>query len=132
MLKSSEYFDGNVKSIAFNAPEGPATVGVMEPGTYEFTTTSYEYMNIISGKLEVKFPDEEEWIPVDELETFEAQPNETFTVRVEADVAYFCFYSDEALASDDGAQGCGTDCGCSDEDCECTEGECNDESCDCK
>ena len=125
MLKSNEYFDGNVKSISFDAPEGPATVGVMKPGTYEFTTESFEYMNIISGRLEVKFPDEDEWIPIEELETFEAQPDETFTVRLETDVAYFCFYSDEALAADSVVHSCDHDESESDECC-------SKDSCDCK
>ena len=40
MFKVNEYFDGTVKSIAFGTPEGPATIGVMAPGEYEFGTAS--------------------------------------------------------------------------------------------
>lgn len=39
MFKVNEYFDGNVASIAFATPEGPATVGVMAVGEYEFGTS---------------------------------------------------------------------------------------------
>ena len=31
MFKVNEYFDGTVKSIAFEMTEGPATIGVMAP-----------------------------------------------------------------------------------------------------
>ena len=40
MFKVNEYFDGTVKSIAFGTAEGPATIGVMAPGEYEFGTAS--------------------------------------------------------------------------------------------
>ncbi len=32
MLKSNEYYEGKVKSIALTTEQGPATVGVMEKG----------------------------------------------------------------------------------------------------
>lgn len=41
MFKTNEYFDGNVKSIAFTAANGHATMGVMAPGEYEFGTSTY-------------------------------------------------------------------------------------------
>ena len=40
MFKVNEYFDGTVKSIAFGTAEGPATIGVMAPGEYEFGTAN--------------------------------------------------------------------------------------------
>ena len=97
MLKTNEYFNGNVKSIAFDAPEGKATIGVMRSGTYEFTSKKYEYLNVIAGNLEVKFEDDDKWNKIEELETFEARPHETFSVRTNADLAYFRFFSDTAL-----------------------------------
>ena len=42
MFKVNEYFDGTVKSIAFGTAEGPATIGVMAPGEYEFGTSQRE------------------------------------------------------------------------------------------
>ena len=56
MLKVNDYFDGNVKSISLETAEGPATVGVMAPGEYEFGTSSFEIMKVISGKLTVLLP----------------------------------------------------------------------------
>lgn len=40
MFKINEYFDGKVKSIAFETTECPATIGVMAKGEYEFGTSS--------------------------------------------------------------------------------------------
>ena len=36
MLAVNEYFEGKVKSIGFQGEGKPASVGVMEPGDYEF------------------------------------------------------------------------------------------------
>ena len=57
MFKVNEYFDGTVKSIAFGTAEGPATIGVMAPGEYEFGTAQREIMHVVSGALTVKLPD---------------------------------------------------------------------------
>ena len=38
MLKVFEYFEGKVKSIAFENSQGMATVGVMDKGEFEFVT----------------------------------------------------------------------------------------------
>ena len=56
MFKVNEYFDGKVKSLAFNSMDGPATVGVMAPGEYEFGTSTVEVMTVLSGVLTVKLP----------------------------------------------------------------------------
>ena len=52
MLKVNEYFDGRVKSIAFNTPTLPATVGVMVPGEYTFNTADKEAVTIVSGAMQ--------------------------------------------------------------------------------
>ncbi len=72
MFRVNEYFDGRVKSIAFENADGPATVGVMAPGEYEFGTSTIEYMTITSGALEVQLPGET-------MENY--KPFETFVVR---------------------------------------------------
>lgn len=63
MFKVNEYFDGTVKSIAFGTAEGPATIGVMAPGEYEFGTAQREIMHVVSGALTVKLPDSSDWKP---------------------------------------------------------------------
>ncbi|MEA3445910.1 MAG: pyrimidine/purine nucleoside phosphorylase, partial [Bacteroidota bacterium] len=61
MFKTNEYFDGKVKSIAFDDENGPATIGVMAIGEYEFGTSTKEYMTVTSGKMMVQLPGTDEW-----------------------------------------------------------------------
>lgn len=61
MFQVNEYFNGTVKSIAFAGEEGPATVGVMAPGEYEFGTAKREIMHVVSGALTVKLPGSANW-----------------------------------------------------------------------
>ena len=44
MFNVNEYFEGNVKSIAFDTAVGNSTLGVMAPGEYEFATSKHETM----------------------------------------------------------------------------------------
>jgi len=92
MLKVNEYFNETVKSIAFSNLEGNATVGVMEPGEYEFGTSSTEYMTIVSGALTVLLPDAKDWKTYANGETFIVPPNVKFKLKVQEQTAYCCFY----------------------------------------
>jgi len=92
MLKSNEYFDGKVKSIAIETKQGPATVGVMEIGEYEFSTTSKEIMVVISGKMKVKFPGKEKYKTIMKDKSFQVYENSTFQVIIEEETAYMCYY----------------------------------------
>ena len=55
-MKHNSYFDGKVQSLAVNTSEGPATVGVIEPGKYTFKTDSEEHMHVVAGTLKAKLP----------------------------------------------------------------------------
>lgn len=92
MFTVNEYFDGKVKSIAFASPEGPATVGVMAPGDYEFGTSSIEIMSVIAGAMDIKLPGTEEWRTVKAGESFEVAANVKFGVRMQVETAYLCLY----------------------------------------
>jgi len=92
MFKVNEYFDGKVKSIAFASPEGPATIGVMAPGDYEFGTSSIEIMSVIAGAMDIKLPGSEEWQTVKAGESFEVAANVKFGVRMQVETAYLCLY----------------------------------------
>lgn len=94
MLKTNEYFDGKVKSIAFSTDTGPATVGVMAPGDYEFGTAKKEIMSVVSGKLAVKLPGEADWKDFPTGSTFIVPPNAKFQLKVAEDTAYLCLYID--------------------------------------
>jgi len=56
MFSVNEYFEGQVKSISFTTKEGPATIGVMAQGEYEFGTKNKEIMTIITGQEDLWSP----------------------------------------------------------------------------
>jgi len=92
MFKVNEYFDGKVKSIAFTSPEGPATVGVMAPGEYEFGTSSVEIMSVISGAMDIQLPGSDAWKTIQAGESFEVDAKVKFGVRMQVETAYLCLY----------------------------------------
>lgn len=92
MFKTNEYFEGKVKSIAFETAEGPATIGVMAAGEYEFGTATIEYMTVTSGVMTVQLPDENEWKEYKEFETFIVEKDKKFKVKVAVDTSYRCLY----------------------------------------
>ena len=92
MFKVNEYFGGNVKSIAFQGEQLPATVGVMAPGEYEFGTSQREVMTVISGALTVKLPGATQWQTFARGASFEVAANVKFQLQVQQDTAYLCTY----------------------------------------
>lgn len=92
MLKVNEYFDGNIKSIAFNTETLPATVGVMVPGKYVFNTAEKEKMTVVSGALTIKLAGENKFTTYTVGESFEVEANSAFDVKVETETAYLCLY----------------------------------------
>lgn len=92
MFKVNEYFSQQVMSLAFNAGNYPATIGVMAKGAYTFNTSSVELMTITSGELLVKLPGETEWKSYKPFETFVVPAGVAFDVKCEADTTYLCIY----------------------------------------
>lgn len=92
MIGANEYFDGNVKSLAYESAEGQSTVGVMEPGDYEFGTSMHETMVVIEGALTVKLPGATEWKTYKNGDIFEVEANTSFHIKVENQTAYLCKY----------------------------------------
>jgi len=92
MFSVNEYFEGQVKSISFTTKEGPATIGVMAPGEYEFGTKNKEIMTIITGQVEVLLPGEEKWKIYGPQQTFSVPAQSSFKIRVKEDSSYLCFY----------------------------------------
>jgi len=92
MFDVNEYFDGNVKSIAFKTETLPATVGVMAPGEYEFGTSQKETMTVVSGALTIKLPGSDDWNTFKQGEQFNVAANVSFGVKVAVETAYMCTY----------------------------------------
>jgi purine/pyrimidine-nucleoside phosphorylase len=92
MFRVNEYYEGKVKSIAFTTPEGPATIGVMAAGAYEFGTETKEFMTVTSGMMSVQLPGTEEWKDYSKGQTFIVEAGKKFRLRISADAAYLCVY----------------------------------------
>jgi purine/pyrimidine-nucleoside phosphorylase len=92
MIKVNEYFDGGVKSLGYETPEGKSTVGVMEAGEYEFGTSTHETMIIIEGQLDVLLPGEQVWKSYTKGQAFEVAANVSFKVKSVGQSSYLCKY----------------------------------------
>jgi uncharacterized protein YaiE (UPF0345 family) len=92
MFKVNEYFDGRVKSLSFTTADGPATVGVMAAGEYEFGTSTRETMIVVSGRLTANLPGEAEWKDYAVGEMFSVEAGRKFRLKAGADAAYLCLY----------------------------------------
>jgi len=92
MLKTNEYFDGKVKSIAFNTQSLPATVGVMDIGEYQFNTSQLETVTVVSGALTVLLPGTDQWQTFAENDSFVVPAHASFQLKVEVQSAYLCTY----------------------------------------
>ena len=93
MFKVNEYFDGKVKSIAFESEDGAATIGVMAKGEYEFGTSTREKMRILTGEMDVLLPGETEWKTYKKSDIFVVEANKKFKLKVYTNSSYLCIYS---------------------------------------
>ena len=92
MPSVNQYFDNKVTSIAFQTSTKPATVGVMEIGEYEFGTSEFETMTVVSGALTVKLPGSDDFETYEAGQSFTNEANQKFQVKVEVETAYLCTY----------------------------------------
>ncbi|WP_113663991.1 pyrimidine/purine nucleoside phosphorylase [Pedobacter nanyangensis] len=91
MITVNEYFDGAVKSLAFEN-NGKSTVGVIDSGEYEFGTSTHETMLVVAGAMDVLLPGESQWNTFSAGQHFEVPANTYFKVKAVAQVAYLCRY----------------------------------------
>jgi uncharacterized protein YaiE (UPF0345 family) len=92
MLNVNEYFDGKVKSIGFEDATGRATVGVMAPGEYTFSTGAPETMSVVSGALTVRLPGCDDWETFQADASFDVPGDASFDLQVAEPTAYLCRY----------------------------------------
>jgi uncharacterized protein YaiE (UPF0345 family) len=90
-MKHSTYFEGKIQSLEIKTDKGRATVGVIEPGKYSFSTSSQETMEVVSGMLKYKLEDSG-WKEAKKSESFIVAPGQTFEVEALQDAAYICYY----------------------------------------
>lgn len=92
--KANIYYDGSVTSRSVELEDGSTvSLGIMLPGEYTFNTSKAEIMEMLSGNLEVKLPNEE-WKTLSTPESFNVGANSSFEVRVKTVTDYCCSYID--------------------------------------
>lgn len=59
IVEHNSYYGGKIQSLGFMSDRGEATVGVVEPGTFEMPTDCLEHITMLSGTGRVKVSDGE-------------------------------------------------------------------------
>lgn len=92
MISNNTYFDDNVKSLGYSTATGKSTVGVMNPGTYEFNTGTPEVMTVIEGAMDVVLKGETTSKKYTKGMAFDVPANSSFKVVVTQQTSYLCQY----------------------------------------
>jgi uncharacterized protein YaiE (UPF0345 family) len=91
--QANVYFDGKVVSRTLVFADGSKkTLGIMQPGEYEFATGDREIMEIMSGELDVALPGSEGWKAVKGGESFDVPANSKFRLKVTSLTDYCCSF----------------------------------------
>ena len=87
------YFEGKVVSRTVLFPDGSKkTLGVMQPGDYEFGTSQAEVMEIMAGELDVLLPGSGNWQHFSGGSSFDVPANASFKLKVSELTDYCCSY----------------------------------------
>ena len=87
------YFDGKVASRTVLFADGSKkTLGLMQPGEFEFGTSQAEVMEILAGELDVLLPGQTEWHHFSGGSSFDVPANASFKLKVTALTDYCCSY----------------------------------------
>ncbi|KAF0219878.1 MAG: hypothetical protein FD174_1602 [Geobacteraceae bacterium] len=93
--EANVYFNGGVTSRTILFDTGcKKTLGIMQPGEYEFSTGTAEVMEILSGELDVMLPGKDGWLRFVGGESFEVPENSRFTMKVNTLTDYCCSFID--------------------------------------
>lgn len=91
--RANVYFDGGVTSRTVRFADGSRkTLGIMQPGEYEFSTAEPEVMEILAGELDVQLPGDAAWKPVRGGESFAVPAASRFRMRVRTLADYVCSF----------------------------------------
>jgi len=86
------YYDAKVTSRTITLSDGSIqSLGIMLPGDYTFDTKEAEIMEILSGELEIKLPNEN-WKILNTPETFNVPANSSFDLKIKTVTDYCCSY----------------------------------------
>jgi len=93
-LKANIYFDGKVVSHTLLDPQGgKRTIGLIYPGTFNFSTGAPERMDILAGACRVRLKGATEWKNYAAGSFFKVPGNSAFDITVEQGLAeYLCTF----------------------------------------
>lgn len=93
--KANVYFNGGVTSRTIHFPTGEIkTLGIMQPGDYEFNTDKKELMEILQGDVEVLLSGQDEWQRFSAGESFEVAAAASFKIKALSLSDYCCSFID--------------------------------------
>jgi len=88
------YYDGKVTSRTITLEDGSEqSLGIMLAGDYTFGTEKAEIMEMLSGELDIKLPNED-WKTLNTPETFNVPANSSFDLKIKTVTDYCCSYID--------------------------------------
>ena len=91
--EANVYFGGGVTSRTVLFPDGSKkTLGIMQPGEYEFNADAAELMEILAGDLDVLLPGAKGWTTVGKGQEFRVPASSAFQLRVRELTDYCCSY----------------------------------------
>ncbi len=87
------YEGGKVTSRSFWTSDGDRkTVGIMLPGSYSFSTSTKEKMEITNGTVEYRLDPKDDWTGCGAGEFFMVPSGHTFEIRCSDIAEYVCSY----------------------------------------
>jgi uncharacterized protein YaiE (UPF0345 family) len=90
--EANVYFDGKVNSRTLVFADGTKkSLGFMQVGEYTFGTNEAEIMEMLSGELDVKLPNED-WKSLSTPCSFEVPANSEFQLKIKSVTDYCCSY----------------------------------------
>jgi len=91
--EANVFFGGGVTSRTILFGDGSKkTLGIMQPGEYEFTTKEAEIMEILEGALDILLSGLDDWKPFKGGDVFNVPPNSTFKLKVKELTDYCCSF----------------------------------------
>ena len=86
------YYDGKVTSRTIELADGSIqSLGIMMPGEYTFGTNEAEIMEMMSGELDIKLPNEE-WKTLQTPTSFNVPAHSSFDLKIKTVTDYCCSY----------------------------------------
>ena len=93
VVPANVYFDGGVTSRTVKFADGSTkTLGLMQPGAYDFGTAKPELMEITAGRVKVRLAGESDWREYAAGESFHVPGDSRFEITAVELTDYVCSF----------------------------------------